>query len=264
MGRLYVLFSVSCLFLVCVSFSTDPPNGKTGAPGDSFCGECHVQPGASIGGMLTLEGFPDAIVPNQTYTLTVVNRDTVGNAVRGGFQMTILGPTNTRAGTMASPSNSSALQNLSGRQYFEHHPAVTYPDSNVIKWTVQWTAPDLPNGSAVTYYLAGTICNGNFQNTGDRVKLVNGSGTVMISADEPVTVAKPVIYPNPGAEVLFIKTKDNISPDGTVLFYDATGALSGKANVVGGECRVPELASGLYWLEIKVGEAIFTERWIRL
>ncbi len=150
MRRLYVLFTVVGIFLVGVSFSTDPPNGKTGAPGDSFCTECHVQPSATLDGTLTLEGFPAAITPNETYSLTVVNHNTVGDAVRGGFQMTILGPTNTRAGTMASPSNSSAVQMLSGRQYFEHHPAVTYPDSNVIRWTVLWTAPDLPDSSVVT------------------------------------------------------------------------------------------------------------------
>jgi hypothetical protein len=264
MRRLYVLFSVIGLFVVCVSFSTDPPNGKTGAPGDSFCGECHVQPGASLGGTLTLEGFPDAIVPNQTYTLTVVNRDTVGNAVRGGFQMTILGPTNTRAGTMASPSGSAALQNLSGRQYFEHHPAVSYPDSNVVRWTVQWTAPDLPDGSTVSYYLAGTICNGNFQNTGDRVKTTTGSGTVMISADETVSTAKPELFPNPGTEVLYVKTSDDLEPNGSVYFYNATGAFSAKTEMISGECRVPDIAPGLYWLKIQVGEAIFTDRWIKL
>jgi hypothetical protein len=250
--------------LVCASFSTDPPNGKTGAPGDSFCTECHVQPSSTLDGTITVEGFPSAITPNQTYTLTVVNRDTIGNAVRGGFQMTILGPTNTRAGTMASPSNSSALQMLGGRQYFEHHPALAYPDSNVVKWTVQWTAPDLPHGSIVSYYLAGIIANGNFQNTNDRMRTTIGTGTVMISSAEDVPYQKPELFPNPGADVLHVKIAGNPSPDGNVQFINAAGVAMAKAQLVQGQVTVPVLAPGMYWLEMKIGNETHMERWIRL
>jgi hypothetical protein len=264
MGRLYVLFLLIGFYLVSVSFSTDPPNGKTGAPGDSFCSECHVQPSSTLDGTLSVEGFPDAITPNQTYTLTVVNRNTMGDAIRGGFQMTILGPTNTRAGTMASPSNSAAVQMLSGRQYFEHHPAQNYPDSNVLRWTVQWTAPDLPDSSVVSYYVAGTICNGNFQNTGDRVRTAMGSGRVLISSDETINEQKPELYPNPGNDVLFVKTKSSLLPDGVVRFYNVAGFPSGEAKIQQGEISVPALAPGIYWLQMQIGTEMYTDRWVKI
>jgi hypothetical protein len=264
MNRLYTVLGILLSAFFLVSFSTDPPNGKTGAPGDSFCTECHVQPIDTINGTITLEGFPSVITPNQAYLLSVVNRDTIGGAVRGGFQMTILGPTNTKAGTMQSPSSSSAVQILSGRQYFEHHPAVTYPDSNVIRWTVEWIAPDLPSGSVVTYYLAGNIANGNFQNTGDRIKAAMGSGTIVVSANEDIISSTPVLYPNPGHDLLFVKTSESDHPDGTIIFYNSLGAMAGKTDIVKGAVQVPSLAPGVYWLELHVGSVYLFEKWIRL
>jgi hypothetical protein len=211
-----------------------------------------------------VEGFPAVITPNQTYVLTVVNRNTMGDAVRGGFQMTILGPTNTRAGTLASPSSSSAVQILSGRQFFEHHPAVAYPDSNVIRWTVDWTAPDLPSGSLVTYYLAGVIANGNFQNVGDKVRAATGSGTIVISANEDINSIKPILYPNPGTDVLYVKTESEERPDGTISFYNSLGVKAGHAGIEQGEVNVPSLSPGLYWLELRVGNTTYLEKWIKL
>src|SRR5687768_8620901 len=143
MRKLYTFGLIMTGTFILFSFSTNPPDGYTGAPGDDFCIQCHAHTNPSQNGTISVEGFPDVITPHETYILTAVNRLTVDTAVRGGFQVTILGPTNTKAGDFTNPSSKSIVSTQGGRQYWEHNPALEYPDSNVVKWTVEWTAPEL-------------------------------------------------------------------------------------------------------------------------
>ena len=112
----YSFLGLIALALLLLSTSANPPNGTTGAPGDGLCTECHTPPSATLDGKITVTGFPEAIVPNETYQLTVTNTNTVGSGVKGGFQMTILGPLNIKAGEMSNPSASSVVTNAAGRQ----------------------------------------------------------------------------------------------------------------------------------------------------
>lgn len=265
MNKIYTFLALVASTFLLVSFSANPPDGKTGAPGESLCTECHTQSNPPINGEITVEGFPAVITPGENYILTVVNRNTVGDAVRGGFQMTILGPFNTKAGEMTEPSDNSAVtQTLNGRQYFEHDPAVLYPDSNVIKWTVQWRAPDLTAGSEITYYVAGNIANGNFQNTGDRIATANGKGTVVLSATEELSLQKPTLYPNPGSDRISIVLADGTLPDGIGVFYSLTGTRAGEAEIQHGQMNTPDIASGVYVVEIRQGEKSHFVRWSKI
>lgn len=266
MQKIYIFFTLIFSSLLLVSFSPNPPDGMTGAPGDSLCIECHVQPNQAINGEISVEGFPTSITPGETYLLTVVNRNTIGDAVRGGFQMTILGPFNTKAGTMAKPSAKSIVANnfSSGRQYFEHNPAQEYPDSNVLKWTVEWTAPEIAAGSEITYYAAGNIANGNFQNTGDRVVTSTGKGSVLISANEEVNLLNPTLYPNPGKNQINIVLADGTLADGYGIFYSLTGSRIVESEISEGIMLVPEIPTGVYVIEIRQGEEIHYARWSKI
>jgi hypothetical protein len=265
MKKLYTIVVLFVSTLLLVSFSANPPDGMTGAPGDSLCVECHVQANPPINGQISVEGFPSSITPGESYQLTVVNRNTVGDAVKGGFQMTILGPFNTRAGTMADPSTNSTITNvISGRQYFEHNPAVVYPDSNVVKWTVEWTAPELTAGSEITWYAAGNIANGNFQNTGDRIVSALGKGTIVISANEEIVSQKPSVYPNPGIDQINIVLADGSRPDGKGVFYSLTGSKVAEAGISMGVMNSPELPTGVYLIEIRQGEKTHVVRWSKI
>ena len=254
---------IGMTFLI-FSFSTNPPDGFTGAPGDSLCSQCHTLNGSPNQGTISVEGFPASITPEQTYTLTVVNRNTNDGAVRGGFQMTILGPNNTRAGDMMMPSASSVVSTSGGRQYLEHNPAGLYPDSNVLKWTVQWKAPVIASGSQIRWYSAGNIANGNFQNTGDRIVAAMGSGTVVVSATEDLASFQPKVYPNPGSEVIYIQWSDQTHPDGQIYFYNILGRKVNEADMHEGIVNTPLLQSGLYLLEIRSGERSNVERWTKI
>lgn len=261
MVKFYTFFGLVASTFLLISFSPNPPDGKTGAPGDSFCQECHNSTNPPNDGTITVEGFPENITPLDTYQLTVVNRNTIGDAVRGGFQMTILGPFNTKAGKMERPSANSAIANAMGRQYFEHHPAVEYPDSNVLRWTVNWIAPELTGSGVITWYISGNIANGDFKETGDRIVNATGKGTIILSAAEDISSQQPLLYPNPGNDDIFVSFKDNVSPDGLVVFYDLTGTQAGEAPLKQGRIHCPDLLSGLYILEIHQGVNSSVTKW---
>jgi len=264
MIRQNAILTIMSLVFLLVSFSTDPPNGRTGAPGESTCVSCHTPQNQAIKGSISIEGFPATITPDQTYELTVVNRDSIGTAVRGGFQMTILGPTNTKAGELSSPSSSSVIQTSSGRQYFEHHPALTYPDSNVVKWKVQWKASNLPTSGLITCYVAGNICNGNFQSSGDKTLIARVMGSVMLAANSDITSNKPIVYPNPGSSEIFVNFKNQEKPDGIIYFYTSTGSEVGKTTMDQGKIEVPAMSSGMYWMKLQSGSETYFEKWIKI
>jgi len=265
MNKFYAFFTLVSALLVLVSYSANPPDGMTGAPGDSLCIECHIPVNTPINGEISVDGFPSSITPGQTYALTISNRNTTGDAVKGGFQMTILGPFNTRAGNMAKPSDNSTVTNtLAGRQYFEHNPALAYPDSNVIKWTVEWTAPELAAGSTITWYAAGNVANGDFDNTGDRIVTANGKGSIVLAATNEITQQQPSLYPNPGTGNLYIVLADGTHPDGTGVFYSLTGQYLGESVIQQGSFNAPELPAGVYVVVIKTNHKSQVVRWTKI
>ncbi len=265
MNKLYTFAAIISVSFCLFSFSTNPPDGHTGAPGDMFCFQCHSDANPALNGTITLEGFPDVITPNETYSLKITNRVTEGVAVRGGFQMTILSPFNTRAGDFSNPDPNSAVSVSGGRQYWDHDPALQYPDSNqLVSWTVLWKAPEMPSGSLITWYAAGNIANGNFQNTGDRIVGANGSGTVIIAATGDASHVQPRIFPNPGSDILNVICIENEFCSGNISFYNLTGHFVGKAELDNGKVFVPSLIAGVYLLKISNGESQHVVRWTKL
>ncbi len=261
MNKLYTVAFLITFISVLFSFSINPPDGNTGAPGDKLCVQCHDQTNPEQNGTLTLEGFPESITPNETYMLTVVNRLTVDTAVRAGFQVTILGPFNTKAGEMTSPSASSIVSMSAGRQYWDHNPAKAYPDSNVVRWTVNWKAPEMASGSRITWFAAGNIADGNLQSTGDKILTANGFGTVVLSDTKETENKKASVYPNPGSERINIQLADQSRPDGQLYFYDIIGKRVSETEIINGEANIPPISSGVYLLEIKIGNQSHFVRW---
>jgi hypothetical protein len=263
-SKLYPVAGLIAGALLLLANSTNPPNGKTGAPGENFCTECHTPSATTLGGFITVDGFPATIEPNQTYQLTVTNQDTSGAGVKAGFQMTILGPLNTKAGDMKNPSASSTVANAQGRQYFEHNPASTYPITRSVSWTVDWTAPDLAPGSVVTWYAVGNIANGNFSDSGDKIVAANGTGTYMLSSVAgPVTPEVLSLYPNPGNDNLWIDLPASLGPESRVTFYTAEGRIASRTTARSGRLDVAHLPAGLYIVRVEDGRTAAQARWIK-
>ena len=263
-SKLYPVAGLIAGSLLLLANSTNPPNGKTGAPGENFCTECHSPSATMLGGLISVDGFPATIEPNQTYQLTVTNQDTSGLGAKAGFQMTILGPLNTKAGDMKNPSLSSTVTNAQGRQYFEHNPAPSYPGSRSVSWTVDWTAPDLAPGSVVTWYAVGNIANGNLNDSGDKIVAANGTGTYILSSvGGPSTPEALTLYPNPGTDNLWIRLPESMGPESRVTFYRMDGRIASRTTAGNGQLDVRQLPSGLYIVRVEDGQTAAQTRWIK-
>ncbi len=183
MNRKYAFLGLFASLVLWLGFSANPPNGRTGAPGEGLCSDCHNQTNPPQMGMIVVTGMPATIVPNTQYVLTMTSTMTVDptgpDTERAGFQLTILNSLDQQAGTITAPSAGSTLQNFNGRQYWEHNPFQTYPANDMVTWTATWTSPTTPANTTITYYAAGNIANGNGSNTGDRIVQTTGGGMLM-------------------------------------------------------------------------------------
>ena len=183
MKRIYLAFTLLVSMTILVSHEDNPPNGKTGAPGDNLCTECHTLDGGTQNGSIFISGLPSVIEPATAYVLTVTNSNPNGIADIAGFQMTILNSNNQKAGTMSAPSANSVVTPSGGREYWEHNPAQLYDANNMYTWTVTWTSPTTPLNTTITAYAAGNVGNNNNDNDGDLIVTSTATGTLNSNVD---------------------------------------------------------------------------------
>ena len=91
-----------------------------------------------------------------------------------------------------------------------------------------------------------------------------GKGSVLISANEEVSLLKPTLYPNPGTNQINIVLADGTLPDGHGIFYSLTGSRIVEAEMNQGVMSVPEIPAGVYVIEIRQGEEIHYARWSKI
>ena len=183
MSRFNLIFLLLVSMTVLVSYDDNPPNGKTGAPGDGLCTDCHSLDGGTQDGSIVVTGFPTVIEPSTAYLLTITNSNPNGVAGIGGFQATILNSNNLKAGNMTAPDMNSVVTPSGGRQYWEHNPALVYPGNNMVSWTVTWTSPAGPPNTTITCYAAGNVADDNGDNDGDLVITSQTSGSLSGGGD---------------------------------------------------------------------------------
>ncbi len=174
----FVLLCTCSVLLVLNSNSSGPANagngGRTGAPGDGTCGNCHsggvygtVTPAIQVtpvGGGAAVTSY----TPGTTYQVTVTVTSSAGTPVRYGFQLTSLRTSNN--GFVGSFSNlgSNVRQSVSGaRTYVEQQSA-----STTNSFTFRWTAPAAGTGQ-VRLYAAGNCVNGTGGTSGDNTGISN-------------------------------------------------------------------------------------------
>jgi len=183
MSRVYYFLIVFVSLTLLVANQSNPPNGKTGAPGEGSCLDCHTLNGQNQDGIITVAGVPATIVPSMSYVLTVTVNNPNGNGDLAGFQVTILNSSNQKAGTMSAPSPTSTLQTSGTRQYWEHNPAQQYPGSNMVSWTVNWVAPTGPSNTTITAYAAGNVAKDNNNDSNDLIIFSTAAGILQGGAN---------------------------------------------------------------------------------
>jgi len=151
------------------AFSTGPPAGVTGAPGELTCSSCHSGPANN--GQFTIEA-PASYEPGQTISITV--RHTNGDSSRRiwGFQLTALTSGNEKAGSLQNPGMLGLLNNDgpgNSRQYIQHTLESNFSgQTGGAHWTFDWVAPSTDVGP-ITLYASGNQGNNNGTNSGDQI-----------------------------------------------------------------------------------------------
>ena len=165
-------------------FSGGADAGKTGAPGEQSCAQCHgsSQSGATENLFTLLDGTTPTTgyVPGQTYSagLTMASNPSVK-----GFEVTALDGNNNMAGTFTAISL-AGTQKKTGptREYITHTGSTNAPSG----WGWTWNAPATDVGN-VTFYIATNKANGNNNATGDVIYLsqhVIGSSASVVELSE--------------------------------------------------------------------------------
>ena len=170
---LRILALVTIIF--AVAFSSNPPDGRTGAPGDGLCSNCHSA--GSQQGNVEITGVPGTIVPGQTYNIGIIST-TNTNSSLGGFQMVVLDVNDENIGTLTNPSPASTVTPAgNGRTYHEHQPAIGFGGGPTVSWSVDWTAPTNGPTGNISFYAASVLANGNGSTSGDGVVTTSEAGS---------------------------------------------------------------------------------------
>lgn len=185
----FSILATLLLFAFSGSHPTTGGGGYTGAPNDNVCTTCHT-PGGSLDGNITISGLPSSVDPNTTYPLTVTITNTVGSAVKAGFQMVSLKANLANGGIFTVPaSESNALVKTintapNQKYYVGHQPAKNFTGNQVI-YNVEWTSPASADGN-ITVYAASMIANGANGNSGDKFVATNVS-TILGGSGDPLS-----------------------------------------------------------------------------
>ncbi len=174
------LFCITSTLIL--AFSSSPPAGRSGAPGDGLCTNCHSN-NAGFDGSISISGIPSNPIPNTTYSVTVDVDVSSGSPTRGGFELVALDNTNNnQAGTWSNTDSQSDIKLNSGRQYWGHAPAPNFSGGN-ISFDAEWTAPNITDD--VTFYVAAILGNGS-GSSGD--KMIITTEEVTITGSSPIVV----------------------------------------------------------------------------
>jgi hypothetical protein len=187
----FLFFGMALLWVATTSNSSNPPNGRTGAPGDGICSNCHFG-GGGFDGSVSITGLPAVVDPNTTYPVTITVSNPNGAAQRAGFQWVALNSANQNVGSITSAGPGSTITPSGGRIYHEHNPAQFFGTETDVSWTANWTSPDAPSSDDVlTFYTAAVIGNGS-GSSGDLVVTNQVSVQIMDIPPLSASITNPV------------------------------------------------------------------------
>lgn len=145
--------------------------GKTGAPGETNCTQCHSGSTVQDGNLENILVISQGGVPINTYTpgqQYTVNLSMASNPVKRGFQATALNSNNAMAGAFTGLAGNTSI-NGSTKKY-ANHTSSSNTSASAPNWTWTWTAPSAGTGD-VTFYVATNKTNNNGNDNGDLIYL---------------------------------------------------------------------------------------------
>jgi hypothetical protein len=207
---------------IVLGSSGGPPNGKTGAPGEGTCNDCHAGP-AGTPDSTSLAGVPGNVyVPGTTYNMTLSLQ--WSSQRRWGFELTALTTGGGSPGQLIVSDPVNTQYSASGSGYLKQTSSGTFNGTPFgVSWQFQWQAPAAGTGPVVFYWCANA-CNGNNGTTGDAVcrdSLVVTEQTGIAGAVDS-SGRLFLRYRNPTRERVILEYKGNAAP---VRIYSTTGRL---------------------------------------
>ena len=170
--KLFTFFAVAITVITVatttVSEVLKPPLEKTGAPGESYCTDCHSGTPLNGGGgkmILHFNGKNNIYVPGVTYTITVSVTDSAQSDF-GCFETTILDESDNAVGTniITHPNNTLLRHDLNNnRDYVSNFQGIHYTS-----WSFKWKAPSV-NAGKITIYGTTNATNDDFTPMGDHI-----------------------------------------------------------------------------------------------
>ncbi|NDB34422.1 MAG: hypothetical protein EB023_03550 [Flavobacteriia bacterium] len=144
--------------------------GKTGAPGEGNCTQCHagsVLDGTSENVLTILNGVTpvSSYIPGQQYNVNLLMSS---NPVKRGFQATALTSANAMAGAFTGQAGNTSING--GTKKYANHTSTSNTSAAAPSWTWTWTAPSAGTGD-VTFYVASNKTNNNGNDNGDMIYL---------------------------------------------------------------------------------------------
>jgi len=194
MKKLQPIYALLLTLFLLYAFSNNPPNANTGAPGEGNCTSCHAPGNANFDGSVAIQGLPTVIVPNTTYSLSVMTKVSAGSPSRAGFQMVVLDDADNNIGDFANAGTSSTVMNQGERNYFEHTSALSFNNADSVAWTIDWTAPSTIASDSIRIYINSILGNGG------------GSGNDLMASQRTAYGFQPAVLPP--VEVTVIASND--------------------------------------------------------
>lgn len=229
------------------AFSSGPPAGYTGAPGEEpeACAECHVPADAGTGNISI--NAPQNYVPGQTYAITVTHNNAAdASRLRWGFQLTALDTGDDKAGNLQSNDVFTQVLNNQGpgssRQYIEHTAVGTFVgQQHTASWTFDWTAP-LTDVGTVYFYAAGNQANNDNNTSGDYVyKTFVSSSPISATPDFAISVVPQSRTITPGSPAEYTVTVTPLAAFTGTVNLSAGNLPSGvSANFVPAAINIPD------------------------
>lgn len=242
------------------------PGGRTGAPGDGVCTQCHsgtVQSGSGFN-TVTLMQAGNAVTEYEASTTYEVQVSMATNNPKNGFEIVALSPSNTVAGTLAiTNATHTKIITSGGKQRVTHKLAGT----DLTSWSFNWTSP-ATNVGTVTFYLATNQTNSSSSDDGDVIRTSQHPFGTQAGINEANSKVQTQVGYQHSTNSLNIHLNSKV--DGSV--YVNVVDLNGKSvfrenlgNVSAGESALSvrldnELNSGIYMVNVSVDNNMTMKR----
>lgn len=208
---------------LAAGYSANPPDAKTGRPGEGTCLDCHSGPAGSADST-ALVGLPgNTYLADSVYDLTMTAR--FAPQRRWGFELTAVDESGQRAGQISVSDPTNTQWSSAGPGYLKQTSAGNYRGSiGPVSWTFRWQAPPTGRGP-VTFYWSVNAANNNNSTSGDAICTGNLRVVESSSVTEERTAGGRRFWrvANPGRGRTVIQYHGD--PAAPVRIYAASGRL---------------------------------------